>query len=217
MNGKAVWVAPIATVAILFGSVGVAMATGGWVTSGKQVITATTRLTVDDLKGWMTLQQATDGLGVDVQALIGLVGAPAGVTVTPATAFKDLEGLVPGFELGDFKERVRALPGLPGATSAPTASGGGGPATPAPAPQPTPSGSRTGTPTGTPTGTAAPAITGQMTIRQVAEANGLDPATLAKEAGLPATVSLDAALKDLKNAVPGFEIQTIRDAVARLS
>ncbi len=220
MNGRAVWVAPIATVAILFGSVGVAMATGGWVTSGKQVITATTRLAVDDLKGWMTLQQAADGLGVDVQALIGLVGAPAGVAITPATAFKDLESLVPGFELGDFKDRVRVLLGVP-ASSEPTASGTGGAAgasEPTASAQPTPT--RSGTPTGTPTGSGSGAsgtITGQMTIRQVAEASGLDPAALAREAGLPATISLDAALKDLKSAVPGFEIQTIRDAVERLT
>ena len=217
MNGKAVWVAPIATVAILFGSVGVATATGGWVTSGKQVITATTQLTVDDFKGWMTLQQAADGVGVDVATLIALVGAPAGVTVTPATAFKDLETLVPGFELGDFKEQVRALVGgVPAPSATPGATSIASPTTLGPSRQPSASGTRTGTPTGTGTG-ATQSITGQMTIRQVAEAYKLDPATLAREAGLPATISLDAALKDLKNAVPGFEIQTIRDAAERLT
>jgi len=134
-NHRLVWVAPLATVAILFGSVGVASATGAWVTSGRQVITATTTLTADDLKGWMTFQQAADGLGMDVQKLIALTGAPAGV-LTPATAFKDVEALVPGFELSSFRETVRAALGGTPATAAPgpTASGsatpGAGPTSP---------------------------------------------------------------------------------------
>jgi len=207
-TATAVWLAPVATVAILFGSVGVATATGAWVTSGKQQITATTQLTVDDFKGWMTLQQAADGVGVDVGTLITLVGAPAGVTITPATAFKDLETLVPGFELGDFKERVRALVGgTAPATASPTA-------TPSEAATAVPSPSRTASPTGTGEGQS---ISGQMTIRQVAEAYNLDPAVLAREAGVPTGISVDAALKDLKNAVPGFEIQSVRDAVERLT
>nr|NLI51162.1 hypothetical protein [Propionibacterium sp.] len=215
----ALWVAPIATVAILFGSIGIASATGAWVTSGKQQITATSQLTVDDFKGWMTLQQAADGVGLDVATLITLVGAPAGVTITPTTAFKDLESLVPGFELGDFKERVRALVGgAPAPTTGPT---GGSTASPAPSPSVpassvAPSPSHTPSPTGTGTGSGA-SITGQMTIRQVAEAYGLDPAVLARESGVPAGISVDAALKDLKNAVPGFEIQQVRDAVERLT
>ena len=118
-NHRLVWVAPLATVAILFGSVGVASATGAWITSGRQVITATTTLTADDLKGWMTFQQAADGLGLDVQKLIALVGAPAGV-LSPATAFKDVESLVPGFELTGFREKVRAaLSGSPAGTTSP--------------------------------------------------------------------------------------------------
>ena len=92
----ALWIAPAVTIAALFGSYGIASATGGWVTSGKQVITASTKLTPDDLKGWMTLQQASDGLGIGVDRLIALLDAPAGTAIAPATAFKDLEALVPG-------------------------------------------------------------------------------------------------------------------------
>lgn len=219
-NFRLFWLAPIATIAILFGSYGLTSATGYWVSSGKTEITAETKLTADDLKGWMTLQQAATGLGVDVQQLIALVGAPAGVTLTPETAFKDIEGLVPGFELTAFRDKVRALTGEAVVVPAPTTPA----AAPSPAqppattPQPAAPAASTHTPTGTGTGAGSTqSITGQSTIRQIAQANGLDPALLAKEAGIPATMSLDAALKDIKSAVPGFEIQAVRDAVDRLT
>ena len=206
----ALWIAPAVTVAVLFGSYGIASATGGWVTSGKQVITASTKLTPDDLKGWMTLQQASDGLGIGVDRLIALLDAPAGTAIAPATAFKDLEALVPGFELSAFKLRLaEALASAPGASLTPTASGTA----------PTASASissATHAPTGTPSGGGTSSITGQTTLRQAATAAGIDPERLRREAGLPASVGLDVALKDIKNSVPGFEIQSVRDAVERL-
>ncbi len=105
------WVAPVATVAIIFGTVGVAQATGVWVTSGRQAVVVGQQLGVDDLKGWMTLQQAADGLGMDVDRVIAVVGPPAGVTLTPATALKDLESLVPGFQMSAFREALRSALG----------------------------------------------------------------------------------------------------------
>ena len=108
MSAARVWIAPIASIAILAGTVGATQATGMWVTSGRQVMTATTVLSIDDLKGWMTLQQAADGLGVPVAELIDLLDAPPAVDVAPSTAFKDLESLVPGFELSALREVLRA-------------------------------------------------------------------------------------------------------------
>lgn len=131
-----VWVAPVASVVILFGTIGVADALGAWHTTGRQMfgsgqgqgggsgggggesgggqsgggrreLAPGESLAPDDLRGWMTLGQAADGLGLDREVLIGLVGAPEGVTLTPDTAFRDVEGLVPGFELGTFRETVR--------------------------------------------------------------------------------------------------------------
>lgn len=211
-----VWLAPVAFVAIMFGTIGVAQATGGWVTSGKQTVTAGQRLTADDLKGWMTLQQASDGLGLPLETLIAAIDPPAGVALTGATAFKDLEALVPGFELTSFREVIRLL--LNPTTSAAPTSPSAAP-TSAPAPQP----SATHTPTGIPTGTgsasetgASGSVTGQSTLRGIARDNGLDPAVLARESGLPADVNLDATLKTLRDSYPGWEIQAVRDAVARL-
>ena len=123
MTLSRVWVAPVASLVIMAATVAVSQATGTWATSGRQVITAGKSLTVDDLKGWMTLQQAADGLGLPVDQLIGLVGAPAGVTVTPDTAFKDLESLVPGFELTAFREVLSAR--LAGVVPSPASRGVG--------------------------------------------------------------------------------------------
>lgn len=65
-------------------------------------------LTPDDLRGWMTLQQAADGLGLPVEDLVELVDAPDPDVLTPDTPFRDVEALVPGFELSAFREAVRS-------------------------------------------------------------------------------------------------------------
>ncbi|MCC6494897.1 MAG: hypothetical protein IT193_01420 [Propionibacteriaceae bacterium] len=101
------WVSPVVSAVVLFGSVGVATSTGAWVTGGREQVSQSTRLTVDDLKGWMTLQQAADGLGIPVATLIELLDAPHGVSLAPSTPFKEVEGQVPGFELATFRGRLR--------------------------------------------------------------------------------------------------------------
>lgn len=205
------WIAPTASVVILFGGIGIAQATGSWVTSGKVAVVAG-QLTPDDLKGWMTLQQAADGLGLPFAELAALVEAPDPSVLRPETAFKDLEELVPDFDLATFRETVRAhLAARSGAAPAVTPS-----ATPIVSATPTPI--PTHTPTGTPTGSASgQAVTGQMTLRQVASANGIDLVALVAESGLPADVNVDTALRNLVGQYPGFEIQQVRDAVARLT
>jgi len=119
---------PVLGVLLLFGTIGVAQATDNWVTSGRTVAGAGSRtgaavgggsertvaagsLRSADLKGWMTLRDAADGLGMPLADLLVLVGAPAGSGVDGTTAFKDLERLVPGFSLTDFRPKVAAVVG----------------------------------------------------------------------------------------------------------
>lgn len=116
------WVSPVVSAVLLFGAVGVAAGTGNWVTGGREQVTATTTLTVDDLKGWMSLQQAADGLGVTVPVLIGLIDAPQGAHLSGATLFKDVEAQVPGFTLSTFRETLRAH--LAGGAASPATAGG---------------------------------------------------------------------------------------------
>ncbi|MBK9158954.1 MAG: hypothetical protein WAV45_09055 [Propionibacteriaceae bacterium] len=217
---KRLWIMPVLFVAVLMGGVGIAQATGAWVTTRREAVVAGQPLTVDDVKGWMTLQQAAEGVGLTVADLAGLISPDKPTLVKGATAFKDVETLVPGFELTAFKEQVRALLAargtVPGQASAtPTATSTATPTT-SPTAAPTPSPSGTATPQGTPTASDAQAIRGSTTLRQVAATYGLDVARLAHECGLPADVNVDATLKDLTSTVAGFEIQAVRDAVARL-
>jgi len=210
------WLAPLLFVAIMFGGIGISQATGQWVTSGRQAIATGQKLTVDDLKGWMTLQEAADGLGIPLADLILAIGPPPGVELKGDTAFKDIEALVPGFELSTLRETLRAkITG--GAASGTTV------ATSAASAMPTPGAKATHTPTGTPSGTGGgtdtgdgQAITGQMTLQQIAEANGLTPAAILAQAKLPADTPHDKPLRELTQSIPGFEVQAIRDAVAAL-
>ena len=221
-----IWIIPALTIALLFGSWGIGKAVGQWETSGRQQVVPGEQITVADIKGWMTIQQVADGLGLEPQEIITLLDAPDGVEIGPQTQFKELEELIPGFGLTTFRPVLTAyLTGsAPPAAATSSSSQTSAPAAPDPTPTGTPTG--TGTPgagSGTPTGTGTPGsgstaeITGQMTLRQVADDYGLDVAVLAAEAGLPADTDPDLALKQIRDTVAGFEIQAVRDAVARLT
>lgn len=208
------WISPIVFVVIMLGGVGVAQLSGAWITSGKQVVAAG-QLAVDDVKGSMTLQVAADGLGVTVDDLITLINPSDRSLLTPATAFKDIEALVSGFELSAFRDRLRAfLAGSASPLSTPSASAT---ATAAPVPPPTSSSAVVApTPTATGTGTGDAQVKGSMTLRQVAGTYGLSLETLVAECGLPADVDVDKTLRDLSAEIPGFDVEAVRDAVERL-
>lgn len=204
------WLLPVVWLVVLFGTIGASQAAGWWEVSGREDVVAGT-LTVDDLKGWMSVQQAADGLEVPVEVVIDAIGGAPGA-VHPEDVFKDVEVAVPGFSLDDLREilRVRLSP-------TPAASPSGSP-TPSASPSvAVPSATATHVPQPTGTGAGESSVTGQQTLRQVAQAAGIDLAALIAEAGLPADVNPDVALRTLRDTVPGFEMQQVRDAVDRLS
>ena len=140
------WLSPIVFIAVMLGGVGVAQLTGTWITSGKQVVAAG-QLTADDVKGSMSLQVAADGLGVTVDDLVTLIEPPDRNALSATTLFKDIEALVPGFELTTFRDRLRtflaARNGATTSTALATASASASPSGTA---------THTSTPTGTGTG-----------------------------------------------------------------
>ena len=147
------WIAPIVFVVVMLGGVGIAQASGAWITTGKQVVVAGT-LSADDVKGSMSLQVAADGVGVTVDDLITLINPSDRSLLSPAMLFKEIEAIVPSFELTLFRETLRAFlaarDGTPLATPTPTASASPT-TTPAAATGPD-SATHTSTPTGTGTG-----------------------------------------------------------------
>jgi hypothetical protein len=218
---KLAWMAPIVFIAVMLGGVGVAQATGTWITSGKQVVAAAGQLAVEDVKGSMTLQQAADGLAVPYPELVSLIKPPDRNALTRATLFKDLEALVPGFSLTTFRETLRSYLAAESGSTLPSPSMSAPPARPTPSRAATTvqTSTRTHTasavPTGTGTGDAS--IKGSMTLHQVADADRLTLSLLVAECGLPADVNTDLTLRELADATPGFDVQVVKDAVARLT
>jgi hypothetical protein len=226
------FVLPIVIIVALLGTALVAQAVGLWSTSGRDT-TDLSNLAPADVKGWMTLQQVMDGLGISQAELYPLAGIPA--EVPPSTALKDLEPLVPDFSITTLRDKLTAraaggaVPALetaapavataPVATAAPSVS-----PTVAVVPQATPthvagSGDGTGTgPTPLPAGQILPAdqIKGKLTLRQVSEQCAVPLDALLTELGLPATTNPDTALKDLVSQGALTEVTQVQDAVAKL-
>lgn len=103
----------------------VAQLTGNWSTSGRAAIDMA-NMRPEDIKGWMTLQEVGDGLGIPLDELYALTGVPA--DIPPTTAMKDMEGLVAGFETSTVREAVAAYLAAGEAQLAPPAAGEAQPA-----------------------------------------------------------------------------------------
>lgn len=144
------WLTPIIFIAVMLGGVGVAQAGGAWVTSGKQVV-AVGQLAVEDVKGSMSLQTAADGLGITFDEMVTLINPTDRSVLLPTTLFKEIEGLVPGFELTVFRETLRAFLAARSGSTSPTPTTIPSPTTTA-APTTAATATHTGTPTGTGTG-----------------------------------------------------------------
>lgn len=145
------WITPIVFIAVMLGGVGVAQATGAWVTTGKQVVAAG-QLSVDDVKGSMSLQAAADGLGITVDDIVTLIGPSDRSALTPTTLFKEIEAIVPGFELSVLRDQLRAFLAARAGSAVPTPVATASPTTTAAAPTASATATHTSTPTGTGTG-----------------------------------------------------------------
>lgn len=214
---------PALFVAALLGTVFTAQAAGVWSVSGRSAV-ALDSLTPADIKGWMTLQQVADGLGLDLAAVYAAGGLPAGIA--PATALKELEALVPGFETSAFREALAGGANLPTPVITPTPS-----PTPAPA-IPTPTliahtgegpglgqGDGTGAgPTPLPAGQILPAdqVRGRMTLREVSDQCAVPLDRLLAALRLPADTDPAAKIKDLIAQGAFADVDAVQAAVAAL-
>jgi len=219
---------PALTVTLMFGTVFGAQAFGLWSTSGRDTTTLEA-LTPAAVKGWMTLQQVSDGIPIPLADLYSLMAIPT--DIPPTTALKDLEAVVPDFEVSTLRTRlsewlagpapadpvlaatVTPQPLAPTSTAAPTA------APEAVAPTATHLGEAPGAGSGTGAGqtqVAACTIRGRMTLTEVSADCGIATDDLLAALGLPAETTLETSVKDLASQGLVADVQTIQVAVATL-
>jgi len=96
---------PIIVIVALLGTTLIAQAAGFWSTSGKDS-TDLENMSAADIKGWMTLQQVMDGLKISKEELYSVGGIP--LDIPAEKALKDLEGVVPDFEISTLRDKLAA-------------------------------------------------------------------------------------------------------------
>jgi hypothetical protein len=102
------YVLPVLLLVALLGSYAAAELTGRWITSGKEMIQLDAGGAADPagIKGWMTLQQVSDGYNIPLDELYTRLKAPK--NLAPTTALKDLESAISGFEVTLVRDQVTA-------------------------------------------------------------------------------------------------------------
>ena len=97
---------PIVTILALFGAVGFAKATGFWAVTGKGMVDLENLTSGADIRGWMTMEQISEGYGIPKGMLYHMLELSN--EIPPTTALKELEGLSAGFSVGAVREAVEA-------------------------------------------------------------------------------------------------------------
>ena len=222
---------PILAITLLLGTVGVAMLTGNWIVSGKELINVEQMTSSADIRGWMTIDQVATGLNIDLPDLYELVGIPAEIPAD--TALKDMEQIVPDFETSAVRDAVAVYLGettVEDSAAVDTA------ATPVPTPTPvatqppaTPTamhvpqsdglGTGDGTgPTPLPPGTrlTADEIKGRHTLQEIADQAQVPLDALIAALGLPPDADPAQSVRDLVESGRLTEVDDVRVAVTAL-
>jgi hypothetical protein len=193
---------PVIVIVTLLAPVLIAQALGVWSTSGRTTVNLE-RLAPADIKGWMSLQQVIDGLNVPPATVYNLMHIPA--DIAPSTALKDLEGIVPDFEVTVLRDKLTTSLSANSPVQEATAE-----VTPAPTLIPT----AEATPAPSQAALPTSAIKGKITLRQVSAEYGIPLDALLKTLTLPADTNPDTVIKDLVEQGKLNEVSQVQDAVA---
>lgn len=221
---------------LFFSTVGVAQWTGNWIVSGKQMIDTANLTSGADVRGWMTFEQVSQGAGMEIEALYAALGIPA--DIPPQTAMKEMESLLPGFEVDTVRGVVDAFLGIEsgGADLPPSESNAPVAATPEPTPTSVPTAEPVPTahvPVGTGDGEGAgegtgpaPLATGEIlagadikgshTLAAIADQAQIALPDLLAELGLPLDMDPGLRVRDLVEQGKIGEVDDLRTAVTRL-
>jgi hypothetical protein len=216
---------PILVILSIVGSYAAAKTNGNWSVSGKQTINTDNLSSSENVRGWMTLEQLSVGYGIEQNELYKLLGIPA--EISPETALKDLEGMIPNFEVSSVRESLAIFLGevleetdiQPFSTELPEEEVVFQ-ETPIPTehiPQGAGSGDGLG-PTPLPPGQllADSEIKGRQTLQEIIDGCQVNQADLLTALELPENTDLNTMIKDLIGIGKVTEIQSVRDAVATL-
>jgi hypothetical protein len=209
---------PILALVALLGTVLVAQATGNFATNGRTG-TDLTRLTPADLKGWMTLQDVMNGLGISQKDLYAAGNVPS--TIPSTTALNKLEAQVAGFSVSSLRDTLKVKLG----TSAPASTQPTPPAAASAVPTPVNPASQTTsgavthpTPTSLPPGQALPAnqIKGSMTLHSASQQCTVPLDQVVIGLKLPADANPDTLIKDLVGQGKISDVAAVQKVVADL-
>jgi len=216
---------PLLLIFSILGSYAVAKASGYWSVSGKQTIDTENLSSSEDVRGWMTLEQLSRGYGIEQSELYRLLEIPN--DIPPETALKDLEGVIPDFEVSSVRDSLAIFLGEAAEEAAIQPVSTELPdeelifqETPAPnehVPLGTGDGDGLG-PTPLPPGQflAGSEIKGRQTLQEIIDGCQVNQGDLFNALGLPENTNLNTMVKDLIGFGKVDEIQTVRDVVTAL-
>ncbi|AQR94375.1 hypothetical protein [Clostridium saccharoperbutylacetonicum] len=88
---------------IFFGGIGVARITGNFEIIAKS-ITGENKINLDEIKRYMTLEDLSKGLGMDLSEIYIKLDLPT--SISKETKLKDIKNVVPDFEVEGVKEKL---------------------------------------------------------------------------------------------------------------
>lgn len=225
---------PLLVIASLFVSVVIAKAAGVWSISGKQLLDVQQLSSGDEVRGWMTFRQLSDGYGIPQETLYTLLGIPPDVPVE--TALKDMESVLPDFEVSVVREVITTyleqgqpsespkdgdttLTPVPNATINQIGSISDGEFTKDQTTEPSSQGGSVGAgPTAIPAGQILPGaeIKGRHTLQDIVDQCNIPASDLLAAFYLSPDVDMSTLVKDLVAQGLIADVQNVRDIVSAI-
>lgn len=191
-------ISPIVTwiivLVLFFGSIFVTQKLG-WYTNVPKPIVAGEKISIEEIRGFMTLQDVSTGLQIDLKDLYTMLGIPE--AVPPTTKFKELSTFVPGMTDEKAKEILEKNLGKP--ISEETKEKEGYVETVEPH-------EWLDEPTKEPV-----ILKGYMPLSDIAKILNISIEELYQRLKLPSTVPPSTILKQVSNFVPGFDFEAEKE------
>ncbi len=219
---------PGLVILLLLATIGIAQTTGFWIVSGKQMIDVSQLASSSEIRGWMTVEEIATGLGLPLDQVYSATGIPK--NVPPDTALKDLEQIIPDFEVSGIQDALAAYLGETEAATPETRASADSTAQLEGGAVLAPSSDRDlATEVMTPvadapqdheteaaTILASADIKGSYTLEEIAAQTHIALDRLLAQLALPPDTNPQQTVRDLVQAGQIVEVETVRDAVTAL-